>query len=166
MLYDRYAARILGLARKILVEQAAAEDATQETFLVLWQKGHLYVPERGALLTWLYRICRNVCLDRLRRPETRREIASSLLLAAESSREASPGPQDTGQMQIRVNEALAQLSAADRELLEEAFFRGSSHSQIAAMRKLPLGTVKTRIASALKRLRHALGEKWQSGEDW
>ncbi len=165
-LYDRYAPRILGLARKMLVQQAAAEDATQETFLILWQKGHLYSAERGALLTWLYRVCRNVCLDRLKRPENRREVSMPPIVAQTGGQDTNLGAYDPAATQVRVNNALARLSHEDRDLLEQAFFRGMSHSQIANLKQLPLGTVKTRIAGALKRLRHEIGGTWKSGEDW
>lgn len=167
LLYDKYAPKILGLARKMLTDLAAAEDATQETFLALWQKAHLYNFEKGALLTWLYRICRNLCLDRMKRPAQEREVnlqpgilSDRILLQPAKENETDPE-----KLQARINLALKALSAAEQNLIEQAFFAGQSHSEIAKSSGIPLGTVKTRIAAALKKLRHGLGSAWQSGED-
>jgi len=161
-LYDRYAPRILGLASKMLSDRSAAEDATQETFLLLWQKAHVYSADKGALLTWLYRICRNICLDRLRRRQRQREVVLDPLTEAEY---AVPGVDSGEQWELWVNQALSSLGEGERELLEQAFFHGLSHRQIAEQTKLPLGTVKTRIAAALKKLRHELAAFKQGSRD-
>lgn len=166
-IYDAYAPRILGLAKKMLIDQSAAEDIVQETFLVLWRKAHLYTAEKGALLTWLYRICRNLCLDRLKGAQNKRELPVAHDFIArdwESSHQADDA--DAERLSLRVSAALKNLNDAERELIEQAFFQGLSHREIAQTKSIPLGTVKTRIASALRKLRHEIGGNWHAGEDF
>ncbi|GAB4424580.1 MAG: sigma-70 family RNA polymerase sigma factor [Turneriella sp.] len=164
-IYDAYAPRILGLAKKMLTDQSAAEDIVQETFLVLWRKAHLYTADKGALLTWLYRICRNLCLDRLKGVQNRRELSVSQDFIARD-RESSHPDQDACSLSLRVSAALQSLNDQERELIEQAFFQGLSHRKIAQRTRIPLGTVKTRIASALRKLRHEIGGNWHAGEDF
>lgn len=167
-LYDLYAARILGLGRKMLTDVAAAEDVTQETFLVLWQKAHMYHAEKGALLTWLYRVCRNLCLDRIKRPVQNREINVQPGVLIDSLLQLPTRhlpDEDTASIAARVTQALTSLSAAERSLIEQAFFAGHSHSKIAQLTGMPLGTVKTRIATALKKMRQGLGGTWRTNNE-
>lgn len=168
-LYDRYAARLYGLALKMLRDEAAAEDAVQDTFMNLWRKAHLYAQDRGVVLNWLYRICRNTCLDRLKRAQAKRETNVSPSHIAESVSSMTISGElhrDTGNTEERVVAALSRLSGQERNLIDLAFFSGQSHSEIASATGMPLGTVKTRIAAALRKLRHELGDLWNARGDW
>lgn len=169
VLYDRYSAQVFGLATRMLRDDSAAEDATQETFLVLWNKARMYNAEKGALLTWLYRVCRNICLDRLKRPMAKREQAATHAQIAESVHRQWQNYGDRPDYETlhdKVTIALQLLSEREREFIELAFFAGLSHSEIAAAKITPLGTVKSTISAALKKLRGNLGDKWQYNGEW
>jgi RNA polymerase sigma-70 factor (ECF subfamily) len=135
----------------------------------LWRKAHLYLPEKGALLSWLYRVCRNLCLDRLKHAQNKWELKmprDSIFHELMNSPSAVAVGTDAAMVEQMVAVALQNLAEAERELIELSFFRGLSHAEIARTLHLPLGTVKTRIASALRKLRHSLGSIWLAGEDF
>ncbi len=163
-LYNRHAPPVLGLATRMLREGAAAEDALQDTFLILWNKTALYSDRRGALLSWLFAVCRNICLDRLKRPGQKREVSvSDTVLAGfnKSGWDYHQGETSYAEVHAMVTGALTKLSAHEREIVELAFFSGLSHSEIAAQRAMPLGSVKSLISAALKKLRGEIRENWQ-----
>ena len=163
-LYDRHSPPVLGLATRMLNENAAAEDALQDTFLTFWNKTSLYDERRGALLSWLFAICRNICLDRLKRPTTKREVQVSQAVLNGVS--ASLGDYQTdklsyAEVHAMVTAALDKLSKAEKQIIELSFFSGLSHSEIAAETGMPLGSVKSLIGAALKKLRGEIRENWQ-----
>lgn len=163
-LYDRHSPPVLGLAMRMLRETSAAEDALQDTFLTLWNKSALYDDRRGALLSWLFAVCRNICLDRLKRPNEKREItvANSVLSSfSTASADYHADALSYDEVHTMVSGALETLSKEERQIIELAFFSGLSHSEIAAERKIPLGSVKSLIAAALKKLRGEIRENWQ-----
>lgn len=168
-IYDRYAPNLLGLATRILRDSSAAEDVMQESFLSLWNKAHLYNPAKGVLLTWLYRICRNQCLDRLKRASYRQENPASALGIAEFSGrqwQYNSDKMQPDEIYELVTLAVGELRAGERDLIELSFFKGLSHSEISAEKKMPLGTVKSTIAGALKKMRSTLNENWQIKGEW
>lgn len=163
-LYDRHSPPVLGLATRMLRETSAAEDALQDTFLTLWNKSTLYDECRGALLSWLFAVCRNICLDRLKRPNEKREISvAHSILTGFSAGEAHYNTDELsyGEVHAMVSGALETLSPNERQIIELAFFSGFSHSEIAAEKKMPLGSVKSLIAATLKKLRGCIRENWQ-----
>jgi RNA polymerase sigma-70 factor (ECF subfamily) len=153
-LYGRYVRAVLGLALRRLGDRGRAEDATQEAFVAIWRSARTYDPERGSGAPWLYAVARNAITDGLRRlPEP----------AAEAPDE--PGtdldPPDYAEREWvawRVHRALEELPLHERPVIELAYWRGLSQSEIAQMLAIPLGTVKTRTRSALGRLARALEE--------
>jgi len=162
-LYDRYSRTVFGVGLKLLGDRSLAEELVQEVFLKVWRSSHTFDSSRGAFSTWLYRVTRNVALD-LYRKHTRRirpESNGDALMSA--SRDASPGPQesvDDSWLSWRISRALEGLSAVHREVIELAYFQELSQREISEQTGVPLGTVKTRTSSALKRLRVGL-----AGED-
>ena len=156
MLYDRYVARVYGLALRILSDPMLAEEATQDTFLRLWSRARLYLHERGSVLLWLLTIARRTALDRLRL-ELRRPTLSD-----------SYDPQDFWELIPDLNTmpeesrwrslyfAVQSLEPDHRRVLELAYYQGMSQSEIAEVLGWPLGTVKTRLRAAMEHLR----EKW------
>ena len=163
-LYDRHSPPVLGLATRMLREASAAEDALQDTFITFWNKSTLYDERRGALLSWLFAICRNICLDRLKRPNEKREIAvAHAVLNSFSAGDAQYHADNLSYSEVHtmVSGALETLAQDERQVIELAFFSGLSHSEIAAERKMPLGSVKSLIAAALKKLRGNIRENWQ-----
>jgi RNA polymerase sigma-70 factor (ECF subfamily) len=163
-LYDRYRRTVFGVGLKLLGgDRSLAEELVQEVFLKVWRSSNIFDPSRGSFSTWLYRVTRNLALD-LHRKRTRRinplPDGDSLIAA---TRDSSPGPQesvDDSWLSWRVSRALEGLSAAHREVIELAYFQGLSQREISQQTGIPLGTVKTRTSSALKRLREGL-----AGED-
>jgi RNA polymerase sigma-70 factor (ECF subfamily) len=147
-LYRRYARAILGLARRRLGDTGRAEDATQEAFAAIWRSARSYDPGRGRGAPWLYAVARNAVTDGLRRrPEP---VAEAPDVAAEE-----PGPTDRAEqawVAWRVHRAIETLPAHERQVIELAYWKGLSQSEIGERLDLPLGTVKTRTRSALSRL--------------
>lgn len=161
-LYDRYASRVHGLTLRILGDPMLAEEATQDTFLKLWSRARQYLAERGAFLPWLLTIARRVALDRLRL-ESRRPTLSD-----------STDPDETWQnlpdMDSHTDEArwrtlyfsVQNLHPDQRNVIELAYYQGMSQSEIAEVLGLPLGTVKTRLRAAMKKLREAWNETYNT----
>jgi RNA polymerase sigma-70 factor (ECF subfamily) len=151
--YDRYSPIVYAAALRILGDTAAAEDILQEIFMQLWRNPAAFDSSRGNLAAWLGVIARHRAIDvlRKRRPQTDFEdvvIASSYDLGKEAERTA---------MVERVRSAMAEMLPDQRRCMELAYFEGLTHSEIAEKTGEPLGTIKTRIRSALMQLRKKLG---------
>ena len=157
-LYDRHARAIYSLALRMLADAAEAEDVVQDVFTQAWRQAGLYDPARAAVIGWLLVIARARTLDRLRARRSRIAPAGTGPDPADIA-DVTPGQevQAIGREQgSRVRAALSALSAAQREAIELAYYKGLSQSDIAARLQQPLGTVKTRIRSGLLRLREIL----------
>lgn len=150
-LYDRYSAVVYSVSLRVLGDTGAAEDVLQEVFLQLWRNPDLFDSSRGNLAPWLAVIARNRSIDvlRKRRPETDVE---DVLLSVEPD---LAGDADRAMAMSKVREVLNGMPAAQKVALEMAYFEGLSHSEIADKTGEPLGTVKTRIWTALLTLRKA-----------
>lgn len=157
-LYDRYAALLLALTRRILGPAGEAEESLQEAFLQAWHQAGRYDPARSSVSTWLLLIARTRALDRLRSRGARERTAQAAA--------AEPAAPDTSsrvddhvlhrERRARVQQALADLPEEQRRVLELAFYEGLSQSEIATRTGAPLGTVKTRALLAMRKLREAL----------
>ena len=147
-LYRRYTRPVLGLALRRLGDRGRAEDATQEAFVAIWRSARTYDPARGRGAAWLYAVARNAITDGLRRtPEPVAEL--------EDGPGRDPDPADEAEaswIAWRVHRALEVLPDHERPVVELAYWRGLSQSEIADVLAIPLGTVKTRTRSALARL--------------
>ena len=150
-LYDEYHRLVYGLALRVLADASAAEDVTQAVFLKIWDSPALF--RGGNFGAWIARVTRNRALDvvRSRRVRDEGEFPESMPL--------DDNPEDTAIANLdgaRVRDALAQLPPEQREPIELGFFGGVTHQEIARRIGLPLGTVKTRIRTGLRRLRNVL----------
>jgi RNA polymerase sigma-70 factor (ECF subfamily) len=147
-LYQRYARAVLGLALRRLGDRGRAEDAVQEAFASVWRAARTYKRDRGPVAPWLYAVARNAIADRGRaRTEPPAEPADSP--------SDEPGPDTKAEQSWvawRVHRALETLPESERTVLELAYWRGLSQSEVAAELGIPLGTVKTRTRSGLGRL--------------
>jgi RNA polymerase sigma-70 factor (ECF subfamily) len=156
VLYDRYGGRVYSVAKRILQDDGAAEEILQDIFHQLWRNAASFDSARGALGSWLLVMARNRSIDRLRRrgPAATEEVAATLHgpgLDIENAVAAN-------EMTERVREALRALPEAQREAMELAYFEGLTQSEIAKRTGDPLGTVKTRLRTALASLKAELGE--------
>jgi RNA polymerase sigma-70 factor (ECF subfamily) len=154
VLYDRYAAQVNGLALSFLRNPALAEEVTHDVFLRLWQQPGAYDPDRGAFAGWVLRVTRNRAIDLIRQ---RREDAVGEMAVDPLAWIADPDPdpeeQALGRMRRQeVRLALDALAPDQRQLLELAYFTGLSQRQIAERLDRPLGTVKSQIRAAMRRL--------------
>ena len=158
LLYDRYGKLVYSTALRMLNTVEEAEEITQETFLRLWQRSEIYQPDRGSLSGFLIMITRSRCLDKLRSRKAAYQKNQRIQTASECVLNYNP-PLEFVTVKERshlVREALQQLSPAEKELIETAYYGGLSQSEIAEREGIPLGTVKSRSRNALKKLRSAL----------
>lgn len=157
--YDRYSPILLGLMLRILRSRAEAEDVLQEVFLQVWQRAHSFDAERGRAFTWLVTLARSRAIDRLRSVGSRERAAQR---SAEDAPPESEPVEWADEAAVRaeraeaVQAALAELPEEQRQVLVLAYLEGMSQSEIAAAKNQPLGTVKTRTRSALRKLSESL----------
>lgn len=148
-LFDRYSKVVYSVALRVLRDPAAAEDVLQEIFMQIWRNPDSFIATRGSLGGWLSVVSRNRSIDLLRRRKPMDSVeemalASPYNLAVEAERNS---------MMEKARTIIHDLPLEQRKTLEMAFFDGLTHSEIAEMTGDPLGTVKTRIRSALTTLR-------------
>lgn len=157
-LYDRYASLLLALARRILGRQSDAEEVLQEVFLQVWNQARRYDTGRSAVSTWLVLITRSRAIDRLRNRQVLDRTLGSLQQENRGLHTSPEGLRSVlwEQRRRRLNQALDALPSEQRQVLELAFYRGMTQSEIADGTGIPLGTVKTRTLLAMKKLRKAL----------
>jgi RNA polymerase sigma-70 factor (ECF subfamily) len=146
--YDLYAGLVNGIALRMLRDATEAEDVVQEVFLQVWRQAARYDPGRGTPEAWICTMTRTRALDRLRRRTARREEPGEAAPAGSAAPKAEEA--------LAVRKALDGLSADQRRALELAYYEGLTQSEIAKRLGEPLGTVKTRIRTAMIRLREAL----------
>ena len=149
MLFDRYSKIVYSVALRVLRDAASAEDILQEIFMQIWRNPAGFVATRGSLGGWLAVVTRNRSIDSLRRKKPTEQVEEMQLPAAGNLADES----ERNLMMEKARVVIAQLPAEQRKTLEMAFFDGLTHSEIAEMTGDPLGTVKTRIRSALLTLR-------------
>jgi RNA polymerase sigma-70 factor (ECF subfamily) len=148
-LYRRYSRPVFGLALRRLGDRTRAEEAVQETFTSVWRSARTYKPERGPGAPWLYAVARNAIVDGAR---TR---VDPLVAEPEEEPAVEAGPAERAEqswLAWRVHRAMEELPANERTVLELAYWSGLSQSEIATRLRIPLGTVKTRTRSGLRRL--------------
>ena len=155
VLYDRYGGLVYSVAKHVLTDTGAAEEVLQDIFHQLWRSAASFDSSRGKLSSWLLVMARNRSIDRARRraPPLDDEAAPSL----EGSSLDIESEAAQNEMAARVRAALQALPEAQRVAMELAYFEGLTQSEIAKRTGDPLGTVKTRLRSALASLRTAFG---------
>lgn len=155
LLYDRYAARLMGLAQRIVGDTGEAEEVIQELFLWVWRSAASFDATRGTVIAWLLVATRSRAIDRVR---ARRPAVRAGLRAVETVPDPA-GPQDveadsaTKQWESLCRSAISELPADQRRALELAYFDGLTHQEISEQTGTALGTVKTRIRLGLMKLR-------------
>jgi len=157
-IYDAFAGPALGLIRRVLKDPAASEEVLQEVFWQVWQEANRYDPARGSVEAWLLMRAKTRAIDRLRSIR-RRERTFVLPLdeaVAGGPNDGTADPAGAAEDRGLIQTALAQLPAAQRRVIELAFFEGLTQSEVSARLGEPLGTVKTRARLGLERLRSLL----------
>ena len=151
-LFDRYGSMVYSVALRVLKDPALAEDVMQEIFFKVWENPKMFVQGRGSLGAWLAVVARNRAIDALRRRKPSDPVEDVVLTS--KTNVASEVERNTMMEKVRV--VLNGLPSEQQRSVELAFFDGLSHSEIALQTGDPLGTVKTRIRSALMSVRKAL----------
>ena len=150
-LFDRYAKVVYSVSLRVLRDPASAEDVLQEIFLQIWRNPDGFIATRGSLGGWLAVVSRNRSIDVLRRKRPTEQVDEMLLPSAYNLADEA----ERNNMMEKARGVIHLLPTEQRKTLEMAFFDGLTHSEIAEMTGDPLGTVKTRIRSALLTLRKA-----------
>lgn len=154
-LYDRYAPLMLGLGTKMLGSRRGAEDLLHDVFMEAWRKADSYDPERGSVRSWLLLRTRSRALDRLRSAEHTRVTPTEPQELPEDKEAPAPADPSLAPDRAAARAAVAALNDDQRVVIELAYFRGLSSSEIAQQVGIPIGTVKSRTRAAMKALRES-----------
>ncbi|HSO65379.1 MAG TPA: ECF RNA polymerase sigma factor SigK [Ornithinibacter sp.] len=157
-LYDVTSRRLFGLVLRIVRDHAMSEEVTQEVYLDVWRQSSRFDPERGSAMSWLMTIAHRTAVDKVRASEASRRRDDAH--AATHQDVDFDTTAETAQASLeaqRVRRALATLTEAQRAAVELAYLGGYTHTEVARLLDLPLGTAKTRIRDGLIRLRDTLG---------
>lgn len=157
-LYDATARRVHGLVLRVVRDPSQAEEVTQEVYLQVWRTATRFDADKGSALSWLMTLAHRRAVDRVRAAEaaTRQDTTyhqRTQVVPHDATAEAA----ETSLEARRVRAALSELTTVQREALELAYFGGYTHTEVATMLDLPVGTAKTRIRDGLIRLRDAMG---------
>ncbi|GEM48944.1 DNA-directed RNA polymerase sigma-70 factor [Deinococcus cellulosilyticus NBRC 106333 = KACC 11606] len=157
-LYDRYVNAAYGLALRTLEDQDAAQEVVQDAFLKIWNQPRSFDPSRASFAAFFMTMVRNLAIDTLRKRKYEGDIYNEEgeLLPFEDQNLSLQERAELGALGDRVRHALSQLSAAHRETVERAYFKGESREEIALAMGVPVGTVKSRLKYALDRLKDHL----------
>lgn len=151
-LYDNYSGALLGVVSAVVPDMETARDVLQEVFVNIWRKIDTYDPSKGRLFTWMLNVARNAAIDKVRSrafQDSRKnnsipdsgEISSAALVSGNDARD------------VGLRSLLNTLKEEHRQLIELSYYQGYTHEEIAKSLSIPLGTVKTRIRTALSQLR-------------
>jgi RNA polymerase sigma-70 factor (ECF subfamily) len=157
-LYDQCSGRVFGLVRRLLKDSAQSEEVTQEIFLEVWQTATRYDQGKGSAATWILTMAHRRAVDRIRSSQSTRDRDQRIGL-----RDLEPDydlVSESVEIRVeneRVAQALRRLTELQRQAVTLAYYGGYSHSEVAQMLKVPIGTVKTRLRDGMIRLRDELG---------
>jgi RNA polymerase sigma-70 factor (ECF subfamily) len=156
-LYERSHRIAFTLIMRITVNRETAEELTLDVFHDVWRRASQYDAANGPVLGWIMNQARSRAIDRLRHEQRRKRVnPHSNEPAAESRANECDEALEHEDMQARVRQAVASLSAQEREVIEAAYFSDLTYVEVASRFSQPLGTVKTRIRSGLRKLRQQL----------
>lgn len=158
-IFDRHASVMLGLARRILGNTSDAEDLIHDVFVEVARKAGTYDPERSRVRSWLLMRVRSRAIDRLRTFEVARRAHRMEQLNLESNHALEVvDPGELSEDARRARDAMRYLTANQLVIVERAYFHGESLREISEALSIPLGTVKSRLAAALERLRGIISQ--------
>ncbi|HEY8591192.1 MAG TPA: ECF RNA polymerase sigma factor SigK [Naasia sp.] len=157
-LYDRTAARVLGLVRRVLLDVAQSEEVTQEVFLEIWQSSSRFDPNKGSATSWILTMAHRRAIDRVRSSQSGRD-RDVRVGVRDFSREYDDVA-ERAEIRLeneRVVRAMDRLSDVQRQAISLAYYEGLTQTEISERLSVPLGTVKTRLRDGMIRLRDELG---------
>jgi RNA polymerase sigma-70 factor (ECF subfamily) len=156
-LYDLSSGILYSMALSIVRNPEDAEETLHDAYWRAWRYARAYSEQRGSVLAWLILMTRTSAIDRLRAGKRHRAVASVELCGDTESTAISPEDEVVSNQRItRIRAAMRRLPEEQREVIQLAFFRGLTHSELAEHLGVPLGTIKTRIRTGLLRMRGAL----------
>lgn len=150
-LYDHYSGALFTIINQIVPDKDTAGDVLQEVFVNIWKKINTYDATKGRLFTWMLNISRNAAIDKIRSKGYRDSQRNQPIAESESTSitmSSNPSVSDVG-----LKKLLTMLNEESRKLIDLSYFQGFTHEEIAKMLGIPLGTVKTRIRTAIIQLR-------------
>lgn len=150
-LYDNYSGALFGIIRSIILDTETANDVLQDVFVNIWKKIGSYDPSKGRLFTWMLNVARNAAIDKIRSKSFKDGLKNQPLsenVDINVGASTNPSINDVG-----LKKVISGLKAEQRVLIDLSYFQGFTHEEIAKSMNIPLGTVKTRIRSALIQLR-------------
>jgi RNA polymerase sigma-70 factor (ECF subfamily) len=158
-LYDRYGRRVFALAVRILNDPVGSEEVTQDVFMSVWRRGATYTTKKGKFTTWLFSIAHNRTIDELRKRRRDRSRLNDNIEDHYDLKSGDISPADAAVAQseyAKIRAAMEGLPEEQKNVVELSYFKGLTQTEIAEKTGQPLGTVKTRMRLALKKLRKAL----------
>ena len=168
-LYNRYGGPVYSLAMHMLRDVGASEEVAQDTFFNVWRRANSYKAPRGSVTSWLFSIAHNRTIDELRKRKrhyNKLQHGVDLSNRPTQSREGDPTEYAAAQAEgSRLKAALTTLRPEQREVVVLAYFGGMTHTEISKELDQPLGTVKTRMRLAMKKLRDVLGPQIQESAE-
>jgi len=158
-LYERYGRRVFALAVRILNDHVGAEEVTQDVFMSVWRRGATYTKKKGKFTTWMFSIAHNRTIDELRKRRRDRSRENEDIDDHWDIKSGDISPPDAAVAQseyAKIRAAMENLPEEQKTVVELSYFKGLTQTEIATKTGQPLGTVKTRMRLALKKLRTAL----------
>jgi len=157
-LYDQTAPRVLGLIKRLLKDHAQSEEVTQEVFLEIWQNATRFDSARGSAASWMLTMAHRRAVDRIRASQAGRD--RDLKIGVRDLETDYDSVTESVEIRIeheRVERALGRLTELQRQAVKLAYYGGLSHSEVAKLLDVPIGTVKTRLRDGMIRLRDEMG---------
>lgn len=157
VLYDNYSAALFGVVNKIVRSEEIAADVTQDAFVKIWKNLDNYNSAKGTIFTWMINVARNTAIDKIRSQEyiqTRQNLEIENYVGVIDNQNSSSFNVDA----IGLQKIIEKLKPEYRQLIDLVYFKGYTQSEIAEEFDIPLGTIKTRIKSAITSLRGYMSE--------
>jgi len=155
--FEHFGPRVKGFLMRQGASEAEADDLTQDVMLTVWRKADQFDPAKAAVSTWIFTIARNRRIDVLRRARRPEPDANDPMLVGDPEPSAE-AHMTTAQVQVRIRQAMATLPPEQVEVLTLSFYEDIPHSEIAERLGIPLGTVKSRLRLAFRKVKALVGE--------
>lgn len=153
-LYDNYSGALYGIIKSIVTDTETANDVLQDVFVNVWKKIETYDPSKGRLFTWMMNVARNAAIDKIRSKGFRDNLKNQPL--SENVDISAGSPVNPAINDVGLKKVISRLKEEYRVLIDLSYFQGFTHEEIAKGMNIPLGTVKTRIRSALIQLKRLI----------